>query len=50
MSFAHPYVEAIFEKELYDEIDGINVAFPEVILSMKFLIERDIENGSIFRN
>jgi len=41
ISFAHPYVRMIFERELYEEIEGINVALPEVILSMKFLIEKN---------
>ena len=45
ISFAHPYVKAIFEKRLYEEIGGIKVALPEVILSMKFLIEKDKYRG-----
>lgn len=45
ISFAHPYVRMIFERELYEEIEGINVALPEVILSMKFLIEKNKYRG-----
>ena len=45
MSFTHPYVKVIFEKELYDEIEGLRVALPEVILSMKFLIEKNKYRG-----
>ena len=45
ISFAHPYVGVVFEKELYDEIEGVSVAFPEVILSMKFLIEKNKYRG-----
>lgn len=45
ISFAHPYVEVVFEKELYDEIEGVRVAPPEVILSMKFLIEKNKYRG-----
>jgi len=39
-SFTHPYIRVIFEEGLHEEIDGVNVALPEVILSMKFLIEK----------
>lgn len=45
VSFAHPYVGIIFEKELYEEIERVNVALPEVILSMKFLIEKNKYRG-----
>ena len=45
ISFEHPYVKVIFEKRLYDKIEGINVARPEVILSMKFLIEKNKYRG-----
>ncbi|KUH34408.1 hypothetical protein APY94_01890 [Thermococcus celericrescens] len=45
ISFAHPYARVIFEREIYEEIKGINVAFPEVILSMKFLIENNKYRG-----
>jgi len=27
ISFAHPYVEVVFEKELYDEIEGVKVTY-----------------------
>jgi len=45
VSFAHPYVETIFEKELYDEIEGVSIVRPEVILAMKFLIEKNKYRG-----
>ena len=45
ISFAHPYAGVIFERELYEEIEGVNVALPEVILPMKFLIENNKYRG-----